>query len=139
MLNAVSPAVVVPTCVYLQQNRIGTAKGIPTLILASASFDDVVAIAGFSVFLAVIFSTDGEFPATVRSIRIIQHIEDLSYSRQLKTAHDMHDFNSIARMDNPEGSHFRLDWAGLWPGRGEVLLVSSRCEFLPSNIRRPLH
>ena len=60
MLNPVSPAVVVPTCVHLHKSRIGTAKGIPTLILASASFDDVIAIAGFSIFCAIIFSTQRE-------------------------------------------------------------------------------
>ncbi|AGN24897.1 sodium/hydrogen exchanger [Erysipelothrix rhusiopathiae SY1027] len=57
ILAAVSPAVVVPMMVYLEKNRIGTQKKIPTLILAGASVDDIVAISIFSVFLG--FSSTG--------------------------------------------------------------------------------
>lgn len=51
ILAAVSPAVVVPMMVYLEKNKLGTAKKIPTLVLAGASVDDIVAISIFSVFL----------------------------------------------------------------------------------------
>ncbi|MDE8059313.1 cation:proton antiporter [Erysipelothrix rhusiopathiae] len=50
ILAAVSPAVVVPMMVYLEK-KIGIQKKIPTLILAGASVDDIVAISIFSVFL----------------------------------------------------------------------------------------
>ncbi|CAH2760553.1 cation:proton antiporter [Erysipelothrix amsterdamensis] len=53
ILAAVSPAVVVPMMVYLEKNKLGTAKKIPTLILAGASIDDVVAISIFSIFLGL--------------------------------------------------------------------------------------
>ena len=47
---AVSPAVVVPKMVQLMENRLGTEKGVPQLILAGASLDDVFVIVLFSTF-----------------------------------------------------------------------------------------
>lgn len=49
VIAAVSPAVVVPGMLDLQARGFGTAKGIPTMVVAAASFDDVLAIAGFGV------------------------------------------------------------------------------------------
>lgn len=53
VLAAVSPAVVVPKMIQYAQEGRGAQKGIPTLILASASVDDVVAITFFSAFLGM--------------------------------------------------------------------------------------
>lgn len=53
IIAAVSPAVVVPSMIKLMENNIGTRKGIPTLILAGASIDDVFAITLFSAFLGL--------------------------------------------------------------------------------------
>lgn len=53
IIAAVSPAVVVPSMLNLIGNKIGTNKGIPTLILAGASIDDVFAITIFSAFLGL--------------------------------------------------------------------------------------
>ena len=53
IIAAVSPAIVVPSMLRLMENNIGTKKGIPTLILAGASIDDVFAITVFSVFLGL--------------------------------------------------------------------------------------
>lgn len=53
IIAAVSPAVVVPSMLKLMENNIGTDKGIPTLILAGASIDDVFAITIFSGFLGL--------------------------------------------------------------------------------------
>ena len=53
IIAAVSPAVVVPSMLKLIENNIGTKKGIPTLILAGASIDDVFAITIFSAFLGL--------------------------------------------------------------------------------------
>ncbi len=53
IIAAVSPAVVVPQMLTLMHKGIGTNKGIPTLILAGASIDDVVAITIFSTFLGL--------------------------------------------------------------------------------------
>eukprot|EP00957_Ditylum_brightwellii_P085735 6522947-Ditylum_brightwellii.AAC.1 len=44
ILAAVSPAVVVTGMLNLQKRGYGTEKGIPSLIVAAASFDDVIAI-----------------------------------------------------------------------------------------------
>lgn len=53
IIAAVSPAVVVPSMLKLMENKIGTKKGVPTLILAGASVDDVFAITLFSAFLGL--------------------------------------------------------------------------------------
>jgi len=53
IVAAVSPAVVVPSMLSFIENKIGTKKNIPTLILASASIDDVVAITIFTTFLGL--------------------------------------------------------------------------------------
>ncbi|MBW5456812.1 sodium:proton antiporter [Clostridium sporogenes] len=53
IIAAVSPAVVVPQMLNLIDKGLGKAKGIPTLILAGASIDDVFAITIFSTFLGV--------------------------------------------------------------------------------------
>lgn len=51
---AVSPAVVVPKMVQLMENRLGTEKGVPQLILAGASLDDVFVIVLFSTFCNIV-------------------------------------------------------------------------------------
>mmetsp|Transcript_18133 Transcript_18133/g.59223 ORF Transcript_18133/g.59223 Transcript_18133/m.59223 type:complete len:695 (+) Transcript_18133:796-2880(+) len=49
ILGAVSPAVVVLGMFELQSKGYGVDKGIPSLVVAAASFDDVLAISGFSI------------------------------------------------------------------------------------------
>lgn len=53
VLGAVSPAVVVPRMVQLMDEEYGTDKGIPQLILAGASLDDVFVIVLFSTFVSM--------------------------------------------------------------------------------------
>jgi NhaP-type Na+/H+ or K+/H+ antiporter len=53
IIAAVSPAVVVPQMLEYLEKGIGTNKGIPTLILAGASIDDVFAITIFTTFLGL--------------------------------------------------------------------------------------
>ncbi|MEM6570157.1 MAG: cation:proton antiporter [Planctomycetota bacterium] len=50
IIAAVSPAVVVPTMLDLKERGFGERKEVPTLVLAGASVDDVVAITVFGVF-----------------------------------------------------------------------------------------
>lgn len=50
VLGAVSPAVIVPKMLRLMEEKRGTDKQIPQLILAGASMDDVFVIVMFSVF-----------------------------------------------------------------------------------------
>jgi len=50
ILAAVSPAVVVSGMFDLQKRGYGVDKGIPSLVVAAASLDDVLAITGFSLF-----------------------------------------------------------------------------------------
>lgn len=53
VLGAVSPAIVVPRMVSLIENRLGTDQGIPQLILAGASCDDVFVIVLFTAFVGM--------------------------------------------------------------------------------------
>ncbi|KAM5340147.1 sodium/hydrogen exchanger 9B2 isoform 3-T3 [Glossophaga mutica] len=57
VLGAVSPAVVVPSMLLLQEQGYGVEKGVPTLLMAAGSFDDILAITGFNTCLGVAFST----------------------------------------------------------------------------------
>ena len=56
VLAAVSPAVIIPCLMSLSSRGYGVAKGIPTLVIAACSADDVVAISGFGIFLGLTFS-----------------------------------------------------------------------------------
>ena len=51
VMGAVSPAVVVPRMVKLMKEGYGTKKGIPQMILAGASCDDIFVIVLFTTFL----------------------------------------------------------------------------------------
>ncbi len=53
VLAAVSPAVVVPRMVKMMDEGYGTDKGIPQLILAGTSVDDVYVIVLFSTFIGI--------------------------------------------------------------------------------------
>lgn len=48
VLGAVFPAVVVPSMLLLQGGGYGVEKGVPTLLMAAGSFDDILAITGFN-------------------------------------------------------------------------------------------
>lgn len=54
VLSAVSPAVVVPRMVQLIENKYGTQKAIPQMILAGASCDDIFVIVLFTTFLGMV-------------------------------------------------------------------------------------
>lgn len=59
-LTAVSPAVVVPSLLTLSDAGYGLDKGIPTLVIAAATIDDVFNITGFGVLLGIVFSQGTE-------------------------------------------------------------------------------
>ena len=53
VLSAVSPAVVVPRRVHLIENKYGTKKAIPQMIMAGSSCDDIFVIVLFTTFLSM--------------------------------------------------------------------------------------
>jgi len=53
ILGAVSPAVVVPLMIDFMQKRMGAEKGIPTMVLAASSIDDVFVIVIYSVLVGM--------------------------------------------------------------------------------------
>ena len=53
VLSAVSPAVVVPRMVKFIEDKVGTEKSIPQMILAGASCDDIFVIVLFSTFVTM--------------------------------------------------------------------------------------
>lgn len=67
VLAAVSPAVVVPRMVKLMDEGYGVKEGIPQLILAGASVDDVYVIVLFSTFIGIM---QGEGVSVIRFINI---------------------------------------------------------------------
>ncbi|KAL9970384.1 hypothetical protein ACROYT_G022749 [Oculina patagonica] len=54
---AVSLAVVIPCLLELQEEHYGVKKGIPTLVMAAASFDNVLCISAFGVCLGIAFDS----------------------------------------------------------------------------------
>lgn len=67
VLGAVSPAVVVPRMVQLMEEKYGTNKSIPQMILAGASLDDVFVIVLFTTFIGM---TQGESASVMDFINI---------------------------------------------------------------------
>lgn len=61
VLAAVSPAVVVPRMVKLMEEGYGTKEGIPQLVLAGASVDDVYVIVLFSTFAGMMQGKDASW------------------------------------------------------------------------------
>ncbi|KAB0368279.1 hypothetical protein FD755_020045, partial [Muntiacus reevesi] len=57
VVGAVSPAVVVPSMLHLQEKGYGVEKGIPTLLIAASSLDDIVAISGFNACFSIVFAS----------------------------------------------------------------------------------
>ncbi len=70
VLGAVSPAVVVPMMVGFIEEKRGTKKGIPTLVLAGASMDDVVVIVAFTALLGVYLGEQVNLTYAIASIPI---------------------------------------------------------------------
>lgn len=65
LLAAVSPAVVVPSMLNLKEEGYGRKNDVPTIILAGASLDDVMAITLFSIFLKL---SQGRSPEILHSL-----------------------------------------------------------------------
>ncbi|WKY08556.1 hypothetical protein Q1695_007797 [Nippostrongylus brasiliensis] len=58
VLAAVSPAVTVPVMLDLQEQGLGTRKGIPSLVLASTTLDNIFCVTAFSVATTTVFSSE---------------------------------------------------------------------------------
>lgn len=67
VLAAVSPAVIVPRMIKLTEEKFGTKKQIPQMILAGASVDDVFVIVIFSAFLGM---AQGESVSVLQFVKI---------------------------------------------------------------------
>uniref|UniRef100_A0ABM5GJW9 Sodium/hydrogen exchanger 9B2 isoform X1 n=2 Tax=Pogona vitticeps TaxID=103695 RepID=A0ABM5GJW9_9SAUR len=68
VLGAVSPAVVVPSMLVLQSGGYGVDKGVPTLLMAAGSFDDILAITGFNTCLGIAFSSGSTLDNILRGV-----------------------------------------------------------------------
>lgn len=66
VVAAVSPAVIVPRMLRLMEEEIGTKKGIPQLIMAGASVDDVFVIVLFSSFTSTAQGGNFSFSALLK-------------------------------------------------------------------------
>lgn len=65
VVGAVSPAVIVPRMIKLIDEGYGTNKGIPQMILAGASVDDVFVIVLFTTFLSLVQGGDVNIQAFI--------------------------------------------------------------------------
>lgn len=70
IIAAVSPAVIVPSMLNFIENGKGKEKAIPTLILASASIDDIIAITLFSTFIGFYTANGVSFTKNIINIPI---------------------------------------------------------------------
>ncbi|HFR3410799.1 cation:proton antiporter [Streptococcus sp. A34] len=90
VMAAVSPAVVVPRMVDLIENKVGHQKKIPQLILAGATFDDVVIVL-FTSFLSLVQKGDYQvlslvnIPLTILTSMLVGVLAGLAFASFLKT------------------------------------------------------
>lgn len=70
VLAAVSPAVVVPLMLDFAARRKGTDKGIPTLVMAAASIDDVFVIVLFTAALGLYTGAQVSLPAKLAEVPV---------------------------------------------------------------------
>lgn len=70
VLGAVSPAVVVPLMTHLITQNRGAEKGIPTMILAASSVDDVYVIVIYSILVGMLVGHDVNIAWSLASIPI---------------------------------------------------------------------
>uniref|UniRef100_A0A7E4VM45 Na_H_Exchanger domain-containing protein n=1 Tax=Panagrellus redivivus TaxID=6233 RepID=A0A7E4VM45_PANRE len=68
VLAASSPAVTVPTMIQLQNEERGTDKGIPTIVLASATIDNLYSITAFYIVIATSLNATGPLSHVIPSI-----------------------------------------------------------------------
>ncbi|MCG8454144.1 MAG: cation:proton antiporter [Spirochaetales bacterium] len=68
MISAVSPAVIVPSMLNLKERGYGEQKGVPSIVLAGASVDDVLAITLFSVFLGLARTGETQVATSLLSV-----------------------------------------------------------------------
>ena len=65
IVAAVSPAVVVPRMIHYIEEKIGTNKQLPQMILAGSSIDDIFAIIVFTVFVGIYQTNSVSFTAII--------------------------------------------------------------------------
>jgi NhaP-type Na+/H+ or K+/H+ antiporter len=70
VLGAVSPAVVVPLMIRFMERRMGAEKGIPTMVLAASSIDDVYVIVIYAVLVGMLVGHEVNLAWAVASIPI---------------------------------------------------------------------
>ncbi|CAK0757076.1 hypothetical protein CVIRNUC_002510 [Coccomyxa viridis] len=59
ILKAVGPALVIQAMFEVQQKRLGSTKLIPATVVAAASFDDAIAITGYTLFINLAVRSGG--------------------------------------------------------------------------------
>lgn len=59
ILKAIGPALVIQCMFEVQQKRLGLDKAIPATVVAAASFDDAIAITGYTIFINIAVTGSG--------------------------------------------------------------------------------
>jgi Kef-type K+ transport system membrane component KefB len=69
VVAAVSPAVVVPLMLRLNEERRGTTKAIPSMVMAAASLDDIAVIVVNGVLLGLLVQQQSDLQGQLRGCR----------------------------------------------------------------------
>ncbi|KAK7819387.1 hypothetical protein U0070_025415 [Myodes glareolus] len=93
-----------------QENGYGVDKGIPTLLVAASSMDDIAAITGFNTFLSIVFSSVWETNKTwgqvEKALGLQLHsccpVSEMTCSERLGRS-------IVAKVKKPEGTILTLD------------------------------
>jgi len=70
ILSAVSPAAVVPLMIRFRNEKLGIAKGIPTLVLAASSLNNILVLIIFSSLVVFLASNETMSASTIASVPI---------------------------------------------------------------------
>ena len=84
LIILVISAVVVPGLLALQEEGYGVAKGIPTLVIAASSVDDVLAISAFTVLLGITFKPNTNLVGVILQVTRITFLESHSTDSKYK-------------------------------------------------------
>uniref|UniRef100_A0A0K0EDI2 Na_H_Exchanger domain-containing protein n=1 Tax=Strongyloides stercoralis TaxID=6248 RepID=A0A0K0EDI2_STRER len=74
LLSATSPAIIVPSMIELEKKKIGTKKGLPTIILVGVSIDNIFSISVIYLFISFLFDLSTEINIIRSIINIILQI-----------------------------------------------------------------
>lgn len=77
----------------LQENGYGVEEGIPSLLMAASSMDDVLAITGFNTCLSIVFSSGKQENITITGSFMTVFVSSLNRVSGFASSFFKHDFS----------------------------------------------